>query len=95
MKLIHDGGFTREDKETYKQVIHSNTLKSIHDLLEAMERLDISFANPENQVYFDLIMPSTDMTPEIGKAIYQLWQDHGVKQAYNQRNEFQLYDSTL
>lgn len=96
MKLIHDGGFTKEDKETYKEVIHNNVIKSITDLLEAMEHLDIDLDNRENQVFFDLVMSNKDqvnLSSEIVKAIHHLWQDKGVKEAYQKRNEFQLNDS--
>lgn len=99
MKLIHDGGFTPEEKEAYKEVIFSNSVQSIHVLLEAMEILDIPLDDASNQGYFDYIMEQYQkmdyfsMPPELVKAIKQLWQDKGVQEAHSRRNEFQLNDS--
>lgn len=33
------------------------------------------------------------LTEEVTKAVYELWQDPGVKKAYEMRSEFQLTDS--
>lgn len=99
MKLIHDGGFTPEEKEAYKEIIFSNSVQSIHVLLEAMETLDIPLDDASNQGYFDYIMDQYQkmdyfsMPPELVKAIKQLWQDKGVQEAHSRRNEFQLNDS--
>lgn len=99
MKLIHDGGFTLEEKEAYKEIIFSNSVQSVHVLLEAMENLDIPLADPSNQVFFDYIMDQYQkmdyfsMPSELVKAIRSLWQDSGVKEAHSRRNEFQLNDS--
>lgn len=99
MKLIHDGGFTSEEKEAYKEIIFSNSVQSIHVLLEAMENLDIPLADPANQVFYDYIMDQYQkmdyfsMPSELVKAIRSLWQDSGVKETHSRRNEFQLNDS--
>ncbi|KAI8637799.1 G protein alpha subunit [Parasitella parasitica] len=99
MKLIHDGGFTQEEKEAYKEIIFSNSVQSMYVLLEAMETLGIPLSDPSKQTPFDYIMDQcqkTDclsMLPESVKAIQLLWQDEGVQAAYARRNEFQLNDS--
>lgn len=99
MKLIHDGGFTNEEREAYREIIFSNSLQSIHVLLEAMENLDIPLSDQNNQGYFDFIMDQPQqidhfsMPPEVTRAIKALWQDEGVREAHRRRNEFQLNDS--
>ncbi|CEP15179.1 hypothetical protein [Parasitella parasitica] len=99
MKLIHDGGFTQEEKEAYKEIIFSNSIQSMYVLLEAMDTLGISLSDASNQMSFDYIMnqcQKTDypsMSPESVRAIKLLWQDIGIQAAYARRNEFQLNDS--
>ncbi|KAI9469641.1 MAG: G protein alpha subunit [Benjaminiella poitrasii] len=97
MKLIHDGGFTKEERETYKEVIFNNAIQSAHALLEAMQALDIPLENPQqNQPLFNFIIDQKQnniMQPEIVRAIHSLWQDNGVQETFKRRNEFQLNDS--
>ncbi|KAJ2708937.1 guanine nucleotide-binding protein subunit alpha, partial [Coemansia spiralis] len=42
MKLIHDGGYSQEERESFKEVIFSNTIQSMRVLLEAMDTLHIA-----------------------------------------------------
>ncbi|KAI7893231.1 G protein alpha subunit [Mucor mucedo] len=99
MKLIYDGGFTPEEREAYKEVIFSNSIQSIHVLLEAMENLGISLGDSGNQGYHDFIMDQHQqmdhfsMPAEVTRAIKALWLDSGVKETYSRNNEFQLNDS--
>lgn len=37
--------------------------------------------------------PATVMTPEMGQEIKKIWEDKGIKEAYERRSEFQLSDS--
>ncbi|KAI8375096.1 G protein alpha subunit [Choanephora cucurbitarum] len=99
MKLIHDGGFTPDEKEAYREIIFSNTIQSIQVLLEAMVNLEIALANPDNQPYLDYMIDQNQqsdqhvLSPEVVKAIQNLWADEGVREVYSRRNEFQLNDS--
>lgn len=97
MKLIHDGGYTPEERENFKEVIFSNTMQSMIVTLEAMESLGISFRNPQSQIHQKLVMeapPQTDyLGSELVDAIYSLWSDPGVQECVSRANEFQLNDS--
>jgi guanine nucleotide-binding protein subunit alpha len=42
MKLIHHGGYTEQERESYKEIIFSNTIQSMRAILKAMPQLDIS-----------------------------------------------------
>ncbi|PVV02338.1 hypothetical protein BB560_003211 [Smittium megazygosporum] len=99
MKLIHDDGYTPEERESFKEIIFSNTVQSIHVLIEAMNFLEIPFTDPSlnevanfvlsvpGQVDFDIF------PPDLAHAIMQLWADPGLQQAYIRSNEYQLNDS--
>ena len=37
MKLIHEGGYSRDERESFKEIIFSNTVQSMRVILEAMD----------------------------------------------------------
>lgn len=97
MKLIHDGGYTIEEREGFKEVIFSNTMQSMRVTLEAMEGLGVSFTFPENKSHRRLVLeapPQVDyLGHELVEAIVSLWNDPGVQECVQRSNEFQLNDS--
>ncbi|EPB81339.1 guanine nucleotide-binding protein subunit alpha [Mucor circinelloides 1006PhL] len=97
MKLIHDGGYTPEERESFKEVIFSNTMQSMRVTLEAMSNLGITFDNPENEGHKRLVLeapPQIDyLGHELVEAIASLWDDQGVQECVQRSNEFQLNDS--
>ncbi|KAG0748807.1 hypothetical protein G6F57_002404 [Rhizopus arrhizus] len=99
MKLIHDGGFTKEQKELHKEIIFSNTLQSMLVILEAMNNLDIKLGNAESEAHSALVMRYQShidhlvMPQDLTEAIKMLWSDGGVQEAFSRKNEYQLNDS--
>ncbi|KAJ2000695.1 guanine nucleotide-binding protein subunit alpha [Coemansia thaxteri] len=99
MKLIHDGGYSQEERESFKEVIFSNTIQSMRVLLEAMDTLHISLEHLEYQVLSDIIMrmPSQieadNLPSDVASAVKALWSDEGVRECFKRSNEFQLNDS--
>ncbi|KAI7856151.1 G-alpha protein [Circinella umbellata] len=100
IKLIHDGGYTIEERESFKEVIYSNTLQSMRVTLEAMELLNIPFQNKQNENYHrHLILEAPPqiemMNQELVQAFISLWEDQGVRICLGRSNEYQLNDSAL
>ncbi|KAI9246908.1 G-alpha protein [Phascolomyces articulosus] len=97
MKLIHDGGYTSEEREGFKEVIYSNTIQSMRVTLEAMELLAIEFHNPQNENNRQLILEAPPqiemMSQELVQALASLWDDRGVRECVRRSNEYQLNDS--
>lgn len=99
MKLIHDGGFTKEQKELHKEIIFNNTLQSMLVILEAMNNLDIKLGNAESEAHSALVMRYQShidhlvMPQGLAEAIKILWSDEGVQEAFSRKNEYQLNDS--
>lgn len=97
MKLIHDGGYTTEEREGFKEVIYSNTIQSMRVTLEAMELLNIDFQNEQNENNRQLILEAPPqiemMSQELVRALTSLWEDRGVRQCVYRSNEYQLNDS--
>ncbi|KAG9082446.1 guanine nucleotide-binding protein subunit alpha, partial [Ceratobasidium sp. 392] len=98
MKLIHHGGYNNQERESYKEIIFSNTLQSMRAILEAMPALDISL-QPQNDARRAIIMAlpgqmENDSLPhDVSDALFSLWQDPGVREAVRRSREFQLNDS--
>lgn len=46
---------------------------------------------PEHKITLE---PLSVMTEQLGRDIKQIWQDSGIKEAYERRSEYQLNDST-
>jgi len=100
MKLIHHGGYNDNERDSYKEIIFSNTIQSMRAILEAMPQLDISLA-PQNDARRAIIMSmpaqiEADVLPrDVGDAVRALWRDPGVKEAVRRSREFQLNDSAV
>jgi len=98
MKLIHHGGYNNQERESYKEIIFSNTLQSMRAILEAMPALDISL-QPQNDSRRAIVMSlpgqmENDSLPhDVADALFSLWQDPGVREAVRRSREFQLNDS--
>lgn len=99
MKLIHEGGYNEDEKESFKEIIFSNTIQSMRVLLEAMRELGISLGDPANEPYAKVILDMPiqiegDSIPsDVATAIKALWADAGVQQAFSRSSEYQLNDS--
>lgn len=99
MKLIHDGGYNEEEKESFKEIIFSNTIQSMRVLLEAMKTLKIPLGDPANEPYGKVIldMPvqieGESIPSDVATAIKALWADSGVQSTFSRSSEFQLNDS--
>lgn len=99
MKLIHDGGYNNDERESFKEIIFSNTVQSMRVILEAMERMGIQLANADNKPHAAVIedlpnqIEGDSLAPEIAAAIKALWVDAGVQECFGRSREYQLNDS--
>jgi energy-coupling factor transporter ATP-binding protein EcfA2 len=104
MKIIHKDGYDPAECMKHKDVIYGNILQSIRVMIDAVTKLNINWGSesaralaqdfmeiPEQKITMD---PLAIMNDDLGKQIKQLWQDSGIKEAYERRAEYQLNDST-
>ena len=90
--------YDMDERESYKEIIFSNTVQSMRVLLEGLNNMGIQL-DPSNRGRYDLIMMSPSqiegdiMPPTLADAIHGLWTDAGVRKAYQRRNELQINDS--
>ncbi|EFP77948.1 guanine nucleotide-binding protein subunit alpha [Puccinia graminis f. sp. tritici] len=99
MKLIHEGSYTNDERDSYKEIIFSNTIQSMHVILDAMQLMQIELKDPSLIPVGQMIqsLPSqldkTYLDPHVVTAIRQLWQDPGVRKCFERSREYQLNDS--
>lgn len=99
MKLIHEGGYSRDERESFKEIIFSNTVQSMRVVLEAMESLELPLADQRAEYHVQTIfmqpqqIEGDNLPPEVGNAIAKLWKDRGVQDCFKRSREYQLNDS--
>ncbi|KAF8522475.1 heterotrimeric G protein alpha subunit B [Hysterangium stoloniferum] len=98
MKLIHHGGYNESERDSYKEIIFSNTIQSMRAILEAMPSLDLSL-HPSNDARRNVILSlppqleAESLPRDVTDAIRGLWRDPTVIEAVRRSREFQLNDS--
>ena len=99
MKLIHSNGYNDNEKKAFKEIIISNIIQSMKQILEGMATLEIPLEKEENQKHRLQMLETShhvDSTTDIGKvaeAVTELWKDQGVQNCYKRSAEYQLNDS--
>ncbi|KAL5350045.1 hypothetical protein V496_05657 [Pseudogymnoascus sp. VKM F-4515 (FW-2607)] len=99
MKLIHEGGYSRDERESFKEIIFSNTVQSMRVILEAMESLELPLDDQRAEYHVQTIfmqpqqIEGDNLPPEVGNAIEALWKDVGVQDCFKRSREYQLNDS--
>lgn len=99
MKLIHDGGYSHDEREAFKEIIFSNTVQSMRVILDAMDNMGLALAQSSNRHHATIVMdlPSQierDSLPmEVTQAVKTLWKDPNVQSTYERSREYQLNDS--
>ncbi|KAF7625433.1 hypothetical protein AFLA_002295 [Aspergillus flavus NRRL3357] len=99
MKLIHEGGYSRDERESFKEIIYSNTVQSMRVILEAMESLELPLEDARHEYHVQTIfmqpaqIEGDNLPPEVGNAIGALWRDSGVQECFKRSREYQLNDS--
>ncbi|KAI8141026.1 guanine nucleotide binding protein, alpha subunit [Fennellomyces sp. T-0311] len=99
MKLIHDDGYSLDEREAFKEIIFSNTVQSMRVILEAMDDMGVSFTNSENQKHATVILempPQIErdsLPPEVTQAVRILWKDPNLQNVFDRSREYQLNDS--
>lgn len=99
MKIIHENGYSHNEREQYKSVVFSNTIQSMIAIIKALHLLDIPFgsvqriADAKRLVQITADMEQMKMTEEMVEIIKRLWNDSGVQECVSRAREYQLNDS--
>ncbi|EHK99877.1 putative Guanine nucleotide-binding protein subunit alpha [Glarea lozoyensis 74030] len=99
MKLIHEGGYSRDERESFKEIIFSNTVQSMRVILEAMESLELPLDDQRAEYHVQTIfmqpaqIEGDNLPPEVGTAIAALWKDQGVLDCFKRSREYHYFDN--
>ncbi|KAH9925860.1 G-protein alpha subunit [Epithele typhae] len=100
MKIIHQNGYTPEERMTYRPTIYKNLLDSANHIIGAMRKLSLDCEDPNNRAQLDRITgyqldpePTSVFAEDIAQAIYDLWKDPVITKVMDHSSEFYLMDS--
>ncbi|RWS31848.1 guanine nucleotide-binding protein subunit alpha-like protein [Leptotrombidium deliense] len=99
MKIIHGHDFNRPDTEEYRSIIYSNLIKGMKVLVDARNKLSIPWGDADNAYFGEHIFMfdnnvrlTTEVFLEYTPSINILWNDSGIKTAFDRRHEYQISD---
>lgn len=102
MRIIHGKEFDRKALLDFRDTIFENVIKGMRVLVDARDKLGISWQNSENEKHGMFVMSfenKAGMAVEpctfqlYVPALQALWNDSGIQEAYGRRSEFQLSES--
>ncbi|KEF57830.1 guanine nucleotide-binding protein alpha-3 subunit [Exophiala aquamarina CBS 119918] len=100
MKIIHQNGYTQEERALYRLTIYKNLVDCMKALLGAMQQFEIE---PETQEVKDCVEylleynvdpdPDTPLDPKAADAVEAIWKDPSSSKTMERQSEFYLMDS--
>ncbi|KAJ5074718.1 guanine nucleotide-binding protein g(o) subunit alpha [Anaeramoeba ignava] len=96
MQILYKDGFSKEDKQLYRNVIRTNIITYIKILLKGVQMLDLKLHKSNEKIAEDFLnLPDIidSFTPNSILASKQLWNDPAMKMSFEKRAQFQLADS--
>ncbi|UYV64216.1 cta [Cordylochernes scorpioides] len=97
MRIIHGHIFDEETVKEYRNIIYQNIVKGMKVLVDARDKLNIPWEDPINSQHSNLILNyennmllDTHLFLMFAPSILHLWNDKGIKTAFDRRREFQL-----
>ncbi|XP_059221237.1 guanine nucleotide-binding protein subunit alpha homolog isoform X2 [Stomoxys calcitrans] len=99
MRIIHGVNFEPELIKEYQHVIYQNVIRGMQVLIDAREKLEIPWGNSDRErdaldtKYMECSSIEADKFIQYAATIKRLWQDRGIRRAYERRREFQISDS--
>ena len=100
MKIIHGDGYSIDELNNFKTVIHSNLLTSMIEVIKATEKLNIQLHDLSNQAHAMEIVkcssplkPSTVISSDLCEKMKLLWKDGGFQECLRCASDYHLSDS--
>ncbi|KAH8244707.1 hypothetical protein KR038_006551 [Drosophila bunnanda] len=96
MRIIHGINFEPELLREYQHVIYQNVIRGMQVLLDAREKLDIPWGSDgreedaKDAKLMECYSIEAPRFMEYAPLIHRLWQDRGIRRAYERRREFQI-----
>jgi len=100
MRIINGNDFVDEELKQYRLVIYGNIVKGMKVLIDARDKLGITWENEANAGparfifgYDNNVKLEEAVFAQFIPAISALWADNGIRIAFDRRREFQLVDN--
>lgn len=100
IKLVHQNGYTTEERMMFRYVIHRNIIDCAKSLVEAMKETGIWPESDVNGNYCNFLLeydldpdPETPLQNTVGQAIHALWNDPSIAEVLESGIEFHMKDS--
>jgi guanine nucleotide-binding protein G(i) subunit alpha len=100
MKIIHQNGYTKEERQHFKSIVFHNVIESMANILRGMHSLNINFSNANSKIeseHFIYFANKNQILDELNKdvcyTIKMLWEDTDVKRCFSRSSEYELGDS--
>lgn len=100
MKIIHQNGYTQEERALYRLTIYKNLVDCMKALIAAMQQFEIE---PDNEKTKQAIAdieeynvdpdPDTPLDPQVAEWVTTVWQDESATKTMDRQSEFYLMDS--
>jgi len=96
LKIIHKHGFTPEELNDYKAILHLNAIKAMKVLVLYCEKLKLELPKELQKaaVFFDNVNPlTTQLTPALVPKIKKLWECDSIQKCFAHSQKINLPDS--
>lgn len=100
MKLLFEGGYAKDEKAVYKDIISANITLSVREVLRATDKMELSLDQTlSSHAQMFLEQPDTGfahatyLSKDIGWAVELFWADNGFQHCYRRSREYQLDDN--
>lgn len=105
MNLIYgtnkEKGLSQQEAQEYIPIVYTNVIGSMKTLCEQsielgkrIDGLEISAANQASRQFVEELKETATIDVAVAAHLKALWDDQGVQNTYDQRNQFHLTDST-
>lgn len=102
MRIIHGEKYGDGELLEFKPIIYSNIVKGMKVLIDARDKLNITWGDPSNEehakhvfAYDSAMRLDEPMFLQYLHSIRLLWMDVGIRRAFERRREFQLVCFTI
>jgi guanine nucleotide-binding protein G(i) subunit alpha len=100
MKIIHQNGYTQEERALYRLTVYKNLIDCMKSLIAAMQQFEIVPESQEVKDYISYIEeynvdpdPDSTLEPKAADAVEAIWHDPSASKTMERQSEFYLMDS--
>ena len=100
MKIIHQNGYTQEERALYRLTVYKNLIDCMKALIGAMQQFEITTDNEEVKEAMTYIEsynvdpdPESTLEPKAAEAVERIWADPVSSKTMERQSEFYLMDS--